>query len=605
MTLFGPAVESAASRPAGAAPLDQIVIATGTAGLLILFLGGLALGHRTGRMQVLQRLVDRTERSWFGTGSAGWAMPPLLVAMASLITALLGMYWDIALHIGLGRDEGPLANPAHYPIMFGLFGISAAGVLACVLPRDERPGPASVRLSQTLHVPVGGLLLTGAGCYALLGFPLDDMWHRIFGQDVTLWGPTHLMLIGGAGLSLVAMAILYEEGRHASDPTPDEGQMRVRTYLHRSFIMGGMLIGLSVFQAEFDFGVPQFRLVLQPFLIALAASLALVGARLWIGRGGALAAVLFYLVVRGGVSAVVGPVLGELWAAVPLYLAEALCVEIVVHLLARRPAAAGAVSGLLIGTVGFWTEFVWTQVAFRLPWTSDVAVEGMAMAVVGGVAGGVCGALLIPGLRGQLPTGRAPAVVFGLSILAVAATATNGLITTKPQNLAASMQVSPVGEDGSRANAAFEFNRPPVDGAPAWLTITSWQGGGSHGLHVDHLRRVSPTRYETTTTMPVTGSWKTMVRMQDGRHLAAMPVFLPADASLNKPEIAAADGAQRPVGDEKRLLQRELKHDVPSWLWLIAGMVVLLCSLILVLSLGWGVARYSAHRPRTPPQRTT
>ena len=43
------------------------------------------------------------------------------------------------------------------------------------------------------------------GAFALLGFPLDDMWHRIFGQDVTLWGPTHLMLIGGAAMTLVGI----------------------------------------------------------------------------------------------------------------------------------------------------------------------------------------------------------------------------------------------------------------------------------------------------------------------------------------------------------------------------------------------------------------
>ena len=43
--------------------------------------------------------------------------------------------------------------------------------------------------------------------------------------------------------------------------------------------MGGLLIGLSTFQAEFDFGVPQYRAVLQPALIALAAGVALVAAR--------------------------------------------------------------------------------------------------------------------------------------------------------------------------------------------------------------------------------------------------------------------------------------------------------------------------------------
>ena len=50
------------------------------------------------------------------------------------------MYWDIALHIGVGRDEGPLANPAHYFILLGLFGIFSAGFFAMVLPK-ERVGP--------------------------------------------------------------------------------------------------------------------------------------------------------------------------------------------------------------------------------------------------------------------------------------------------------------------------------------------------------------------------------------------------------------------------------------------------------------------------------
>ena len=55
--------------------------------------------------------------------------------------------------------------------------------------------------------------MAGCGLYALIGFPLDDIWHRIFGQDVTLWGPTHLMMIGGAGLS--TLSALYPRARGA------------------------------------------------------------------------------------------------------------------------------------------------------------------------------------------------------------------------------------------------------------------------------------------------------------------------------------------------------------------------------------------------------
>ena len=206
------------TRPAGPAPLDQVVGATGVVVVASLALGALLLAHRTGRTTVLERLVARAERTPGLTGAAGWATIPLMTAMVSLITALIGMYWDIALHIGVGRDEGPLANPAHYPILIGLFGLSASGALACALPRRDEAGPAAVRVTSTWSMPVGGLLILAAGSYALLGFPLDDVWHRLFGQDVTLWGPTHLMLIGGAGLSLVGMAILHQEGAKAMSP---------------------------------------------------------------------------------------------------------------------------------------------------------------------------------------------------------------------------------------------------------------------------------------------------------------------------------------------------------------------------------------------------
>src|SRR5581483_10037678 len=349
-------------RPAGGAALDQVFIATGIAAILGAILFGLGYGHRTGKLPVLEQVAALADRSPLTRGLPPWVAIPTALSLVSLVTALLGMYWDISLHISHGRDAGPLANIAHYPILFGLFGIFGAGVLAIMLPRGERPGSMSVRIGPDWYAPTGGVLLAGSGFYALLGFPLDDVWHRIFGQDVTLWGPTHLMLLTGAGLSLVAMAILDREGQLATGAAASP----LGRYMRRGMIMGGMLIGLSVYQAEFDYGVPQFRLVHQPLLIAMASAAALVAARLWVGRGAALFAVGFYYVVRGGVSVVVAGVIGQLWSAVPLYLAEALLVEIVAAFLLsparRRPLAFGVMSGLLIGTVGFACEYFWSGV---------------------------------------------------------------------------------------------------------------------------------------------------------------------------------------------------------------------------------------------------
>src|SRR4051812_18973223 len=367
---------AAGSEPAGGAATKEIVIATAMATVVTVALLVLCAGHRSGRVKALGWGADLSAKI---SGLPRWAALPLGVGGVSLHIALLGMYWDISLHIDQGRDPGPLANPAHYLILVGLFGIFAAGVIAIALPTEgERPGVRSVRIAEGWYAPVGGLLMAACGAFALTGFPLDDMWHRMFGQDVTLWGPTHLMLIGGAGMSLIGMAVLL------GSATDAEARFRAKrgwsaSTLRKVGLMGGLLIGLSTFQAEFDFGVPQFRMVFQPLLIAFAAAFALTAARLWIGRGGAIYAVAFFLVVRGLVSLLVGPVFGETTPSLPLYVVEALLVEGAALGLARRPLALGATAGLLCGTIGFAAEYGWTQIAMRLPWTADILPEGVVL----------------------------------------------------------------------------------------------------------------------------------------------------------------------------------------------------------------------------------
>ncbi|MFI0445974.1 hypothetical protein [Actinomadura sp. 6N118] len=601
-------------KPAGGAALDQIVIATGGAALLTAFLLVFGWGHRTGRITLLTRLAAFAQRGP-GRGLPGWAALPSMVAFLSLITALLGMYWDISLHISHGRDEGPLANIAHYPILIGLFGIFTAGVLAVALPKGERPGPAAVRITRDWYAPAGGVLLAGAGFYALLGFPLDDVWHRIFGQDVTLWGPTHLMLIGGAGLSLVAMMILEREGRQAGPVAGDPAAAVAGTgaagaaqppawarYVRRGMLAGGLLIGLSVFQAEYDFGVPQFRLVHQPLLIALAAGCALVAARLWVGRGGAIFAVVFYMLIRGGVSVVVGPVIGELWASVPLYFAEALCVELAALVLARRPIALGAVSGLLIGTAGFAAEFGWSQFAMRLPWTGDILAESVIMAVAGGVAGGLCGAMLAEGLEGRLPRPAVSRALFAAALVGVAAAVANGLVISVPTDQKAAVTLTDVQGGPAERTAHARVELAPGDAVrdPAWIAITGWQG---QGLHVEPLIREREGVYRTSEPMPLHGDWKTLIRIHDGRTLAGVPIYLPADPAIGAKELTAPQSFTRDVQSEKKILQRELKSDVPGWLWLACSSVVLFCTLVLVIALGWGVSRVSRVIP-APAART-
>ncbi|MGH2982274.1 MAG: hypothetical protein ACRDKV_09575, partial [Solirubrobacterales bacterium] len=406
----------AAAKPAGGAALDQILIANAMAIVASGTLLWLVLGHRSGRVAYLGRAANLAERT---SGMPGWVALPAAIAMVSLLVALLGMYWDIALHIDVGRDEGPLANPAHYLILAGLFGIFCAGFIAMALPRG-RPCDSAVRINRGWYAPLGGVLMVATSGFALLGFPLDDFWHRLFGQDVTLWGPTHLMLIGGAALTLVGMAVLLVEGARARpkrNGTPGGSGL---AYLRRVSLMGGFLIGLSTFQAEFDFGVPQFQMIFQPIMIGFAAGMGLVCARLWVGRGGAIGAVGFFLLVRGAISLIVGPLFGESTPALPLFVAEALVVELAALWFASRPLALGVASGIGIGTIGFAAEYGWSQVVWHTQWNVHLLPEGPAYATIAAIAGGLAGALMGAALRGELPSPRVARTAAAVSLLAVA-----------------------------------------------------------------------------------------------------------------------------------------------------------------------------------------
>src|SRR3954465_10124336 len=361
------AASSGSTPPAGGAATSDVIYATAGAMVVSVLLLGPILLYKLGRFPAIGRLGDVAERV---TELPGWAALPGTFLAITLLIAVFGMYWDISLHIDQGRDPGPLANPAHYFILAGLFGVLLAGVLGLALPK--RPTRTSFEIARGWYAPVGALMIAICGASSLAAFPLDDIWHRIFGQDVTLWGPTHLMLIGGASLSVLGAWALHAEGdeeRQAAGRKPPPW-----TRFRQVVLAGAFLVGLSTFQAEFDFGVPQFALALQPTLIMLAAGIGLVAARIRIGPGGAVAAVAIYISIRGTLTILIGPLFGEITPHFPPYVAEALVVEAVGLAFLRgapaseRPITFGALSGIAIGTVGLAAEWGWSHVWVVNPW---------------------------------------------------------------------------------------------------------------------------------------------------------------------------------------------------------------------------------------------
>jgi hypothetical protein len=590
-------------KPARGVDLAQVLPVTGVlAALGVAVLVTCAL-YRRGRTPALERGVAWAERE---SGLPGWAAIPAMVSSLSLLTAGFGFYWDVAVHIDRGRDSSPFGTPAHWPILIGLCGLALAGVLAIALDNDT-DGKAAVVLPGGLRCSLGAALVMLCGTISLLGFPLDDLWHNAFGQDVTLWSPTHIQMIGGASLTTLATWVLIEEGRRRSTDRGTGKHAMARLMRPQPIHMAGaFLIGLSTLQDEFDMGVPQFNAIYHPILLSLAASIGLVAARVRIGRGAALRAALFFVVVRTIWMVVIGYGFSLSIPHLPLYLAEAALVELVAVVVpVTQQVRFGAAAGLLIGTVGVGAEWAWSQVAFPLPWGA-VLWQGYLLAAVIGVAGGVLGGLigraLLPGAATRT---RTPRLAAGLAFAATLGVIAVALPIQEHSAWKAAVTTTAAGPH----EATLTVTLDPVDAADhaAWFNVTSWQGGdlvAGHGLRITAMRKVSDAVYRTVGAVPVDGDYKTVLRLATGTSQQAVPIYLPEDKAIPAAGVAASPHFTRSFVQDQQILQREAVGGSAAWkhaAYAILGVLALLW--IASLSLGLRRLDRSAAAPSITPLR--
>ena len=364
--------------------------------------------------------------------------------------------------------------------------------------------------------------------------------------------------------------------------------------------------------------------------------------------------------------------LGEPTPHFPLYLVSALVVEAVALRVRRPlPLALAAGTGIgTVGLASEWAwTHVWMPLPWPAALAPEGVLAGLAMALAAACVGAWLGARLsedrTPSLR---PAGAlAAAAIFALVGYGLLSTGNQGvraIVTLTPATpaapataatdhaapattatdraaagatapaRAASATASPdraaataAADRAARATPSPDRSAPgatatdraapatavatvriyPPSGADDanWLTATSWQGGG---LVVDRLVRVREGVYRSTRPLPLTGDWKTMIRLHRGRALTALPVYLPADPAIPVAGIPARASVDRAFGPERKLLQRERKS-AAGWLWGAAYATVLAIALAFLFALAWGVHRVSlpgrdTSRPRFDRPRT-
>jgi hypothetical protein len=515
-------------------------------------------------------------------GLPAWLLAGAGTALWGLVVAFVGFVWDVVWHADTGRDKELFTVP-HSLIILGLGAIFVASLMAIGLATARRV-PVGRRIGP-FQVPWSSLPLLLLGGAAVAGFPLDDFWHATYGIDVTMWSPTHLLMIGGASFTPLAVWLMLVEG----------GARRHRWGRRLWIVMAGLtLVGLSTFQLEYDLGIPQWQMLFQPLLIAAAAGFALVAARVSVGRGGAVYALVVYYLSRGPVAVMLSAGLGHSLPKFPLYLGEALCVELAFALPLSR-ARAAQLGGLLVATVGLATEWGWTHLWYQYPWQPSLlryvwlaVLAAVATSLLGYGAGRILGGAAPPCRRGVVAVAL---VVLG-AVLAVhlPLRSVDGAVATVHASPA--VGATPVLDSQGLIEQPFDVTvalQPPTAARGVdRFDIVAWQGHAP----VEHieLRETAPGHFVSEGSVPVGGTWKSLVMLTHGDVMDAVPVAMPSDPQAGLPTIHAPTSPRTMrFLPAQQLLMREV-HGAAEWPFIVVLTLFALAVIAWVTSLATSYA---------------
>jgi hypothetical protein len=227
--------------------------------------------------------------------------------------SFFGTSWDIQWHALIGRDRTLI--PPH--IMM-LTGITICGIAALVVIITETiwarryPSMAKqfTRFAGLFSGPLGAYIVGYAALNAAVAFPLDTYWHTLYGIDVSLWAPFHIMIISGMALMAFGSVYMLASAAHVAE------RLHARKAERSAYIgmIGAFAASLSLFtilvaegsspDRSISLGFASFSLF--PILAALLLGLMLVGAvyalpRKWIATSVVGVSFLFALIDQLGV----------------------------------------------------------------------------------------------------------------------------------------------------------------------------------------------------------------------------------------------------------------------------------------------------------------
>jgi hypothetical protein len=142
-----------------------------------------------------------------------------VILLGSMVTTL-GVSWDIQWHSFVGRDRTLI--PPHEMMLGGIL-LSGVVALATVLMetmwarRNLLPASYSTSFNGLFHSPLGAYIAGFGALDAAIGFPLDAYWHSLYGIDVSIWAPFHIMILVGAAVVPLGAAYMLLSAAHLAE----------------------------------------------------------------------------------------------------------------------------------------------------------------------------------------------------------------------------------------------------------------------------------------------------------------------------------------------------------------------------------------------------
>src|SRR6058998_3133426 len=137
----------------------------------------------------------------------------LWALLAAKLVGGWGVGWDIRWHLLIGRDSFWIAPHVMAYAAVAATAMISLGVLALETWRTRRRAPPPDAVTVVGLAGTRGFHLAWWGiAIVILAAPIDDLWHRLFGIDVTLWSLPHLLALAGSQVSNLGIVLIPLDG---------------------------------------------------------------------------------------------------------------------------------------------------------------------------------------------------------------------------------------------------------------------------------------------------------------------------------------------------------------------------------------------------------